>query len=276
MLTISDGEPVLSEQGGPTLPKALWATAAPHMIDILEFTHGKKFLRSAADAFAPKRADPVVPKARLLILQLLEDATGDDVFHACFTAKQDDLNQWRAYGDGGKGCCLGFSRASLEQMDTAMAAGWVVYEDEGQRSLANWIVAEFIRIVATALKGKPSDYLQNVVREEVSRAIEIILPFFKHPAFSEEQEFRLIYSRRAASNPVTVHYRTDGARVLPYVKLPYYSQGIYRSVPLKDVHLGPVTRDTAEPSRLARSVQHMLDQRKLAIATSTSAIPYVP
>ena len=34
-------------------------------------------------------------------------------FVACFSEREDSLNQWRSYADNGKGCCAGFSKALI-------------------------------------------------------------------------------------------------------------------------------------------------------------------
>ena len=35
-------------------------------------------------------------------------------FICCFSNIRDDLNQWRAYGDDGKGICIGFDKSFFE------------------------------------------------------------------------------------------------------------------------------------------------------------------
>lgn len=85
-------------------------THAQFMNDMTEFTHGKEIVCKCLDDAARKESDSKISDLfkwakTHLIDQVYEQF---DIYLACFTEEIDSLNQWRAYGNNGRGYIIGF------------------------------------------------------------------------------------------------------------------------------------------------------------------------
>ncbi|MBY5733413.1 MULTISPECIES: DUF2971 domain-containing protein [Rhizobium] len=96
----------------------------------------------------------------------------------CLTEAGDLLSQWRGYADDGRGFCIGFNGPKL--MEFCLMGGQaikVIYNEDDQE--------DFIRkLVAKQRQRKLTDLILEVTRNFAFS--------FKHPAFEEEREWRVI------------------------------------------------------------------------------------
>jgi hypothetical protein len=92
---------------------------------------------------------------------------------------------------------------------------------------------------------------------------------FKHPAFTEEREWRIVISDPDASH---LRFRAGHANIKPYIELcPLTLDGAKR-LPLQKVIYGPALRDDEV---LVETIQMMLDQYGYKnVAVESSGIPY--
>lgn len=113
----------------------------------------------------------------------------------CFSQAKDLLSQWRGYANDGQGVAIGFYTAPF--VECADRQSWKflpIYYDMEQikDDLTNYIVERFMRPTTwKSRKPKISDY-ENVAITITSAMIYNAV-FYKNPAFSEEQEYRLVY-----------------------------------------------------------------------------------
>ncbi|MBB2841482.1 UNVERIFIED_ORG: hypothetical protein GGE64_005265 [Rhizobium etli] len=97
----------------------------------------------------------------------------------CLTEVGDLLSQWRGYADDGRGFCIGFNGRRL--MELCLLGGQaikVIYDEDEQE--------EFIRrAVVKQLQHELTDFIDEITKNFAFA--------FKHPAFAEEREWRIIH-----------------------------------------------------------------------------------
>jgi len=108
-------------------------------------------------------------------------------FVACFSAEHDSLEQWRAYGDDGRGYAIGFKVSALQNLPITLLK--VEYQREKQ-------VEEMIRaIVATYVHHRDDD--PTTKQAEFQLDCSLIATFmiaFKNPVFEHENEIRCVHA----------------------------------------------------------------------------------
>jgi hypothetical protein len=198
-------------------------TSVANLNDPAELRHG--FSR-AVDIMDQKAiAGPVESKIfgqkfeRLLIDGGIEQAA--NYFVACFRAAGDDLGQWRAYADNGRGFALGFETKPLEDAfvkasGLPTSTNWtfrVKYSDATARQLHDTIIAKMFGLISLPHgKWLDSSSLQEYMSELLVRTWFHCLRtalFFKHEAYTNEVEYRFLQIHVGGPQPAPeVKYRT--------------------------------------------------------------------
>jgi hypothetical protein len=124
---------------------------------------------------------------------------GPRPFIACFCEVGDLLSQWRGYGADKAPVSLGLDLATLARvgrLPKGTVLRKVIYEPEEQRRLVRAVVDTWLGTSETLLNKKdssePSELLPYPAIWALQEALAEHHLCFKHPAFSEEQEWRLI------------------------------------------------------------------------------------
>lgn len=108
---------------------------------------------------------------------------------ACFSKTPDSLNQWRNYASNGQGFCIGFDANNLVKMNVDAVS--VLYNKDKQ--LEECITE--IRKLINLIKENKIDDFNKLVNLFCLRTMS-----FKHPAYLEENEVRLLYRIYFESN----------------------------------------------------------------------------
>ncbi len=108
-------------------------------------------------------------------------------FICCLSKVADSLEQWRAYGDDGRGFAIGFRAGSLKKF-LPVTVLEVEYEKENQ---IKEMMAALAVIRMSSFKDKEKDprrYFQDCV------LLGVYMTALKTPAFHTEQEVRCVYA----------------------------------------------------------------------------------
>jgi len=244
--------------------EAIWATSSVYLNDREEFRRGQAVLGVAIDNL-PKG------KVRTEMLQALRDADPLEVYVACFSAVDDDLSQWRGYGDNGAGVCLGFDLGELDQ-NLDGAGFWVIYgkpgDDDVQRTTAEALVKYLHGAITSAVSvAKAESGAYREIREQLTEIWPTMCLGFKHSDFAAEQEFRIVYSKAVGR---TIHPSFRPPLMTPFVKLEMKSGP---RLPLRIVRLGPAVSSAENVRSVALALERL---GRGQVKVEPSGIPYVP
>lgn len=167
-------------------------------------------------------------------------------FVCCFSKDGNDLGQWRAYADNGRGYAISFDGVLLVQAfeksrtDNKLYMTFpITYEDDELRKMDEEIIDKFIKL--HSLLSESGFNYDNLIRYLALLSTKCWVPIlraallFKHDAYKNEQEYRFLQVH--PSGPLDgVKYRNR-----PY-SLIRYREFDWRSVAagsLKKIIIGP-------------------------------------
>ncbi|VVT13053.1 conserved hypothetical protein [Sphingomonas sp. EC-HK361] len=183
--------------------RALWLRNAQLMNDFSEVAYGTSCLQLALEGGqgaglqqALDAAHPGLWKAIADFLNEIEWQTRTQTYLTSLSAHDPDdflgrLSMWRAYGGPTSGVALIFNTEVFEhesgQLNTYSSP--VAYGDQ-------FIMAEHLNAIVTGIAAN-ADILKRVpfnnAKAIMSNALQFATLSFKHPAFAEEQEWRVIH-----------------------------------------------------------------------------------
>lgn len=194
-------------------------------------------------------------------------------FVACFSPSGDDLGQWRAYADNGKGFALGLDGPRLEaafgQMPHLSGSFTMIYDEQSLRKAAEQIATEALRAaefpVGKRYDGPTVSAFLHAISVQTSNAILYTAMYFKHPAYESEREYRFEHVRAIDNVEGVV---TAGSR--SYIEFDWRS---HDPSLLTHIVLGPAA-DREQARQYAEECLRSAgtDPRKVHI--QPSAIPY--
>ena len=230
----------------------MWFTSIFHLNDPSELSYG---IGLALDVLHEKSklGAPVVKAFCAWMAHVLVKAGGEifGFFVASFSRVDDDLGQWRAYADNGRGVAIGLA-AKLFEVETnhgvlglaeKTIASRVTYDrNETILNLTN-AITRAIEILVHCDCNAGSESERQEFGKELAR--QLAVPIFlyaitsKHPAYSHESETRLlIINDLEKLGPIT-ETRSRGSEIVPYIpsRLPVRSPGA-----ITKIMIGPAAR----------------------------------
>jgi hypothetical protein len=131
----------------------------------------------------------------------------------CFSAEDDLLSQWRAYGAAGRGFTLGFHCDAFQSYGfeaKKFALFPFLYSEEDQVAAMSSFVQQCSRLEA--------EFSIDVFWWECFFKLLNLLMQFKNPKFSEEKEWRLWQIRGPGDQ---VKFRPVHGSIIPYIEVPF-------------------------------------------------------
>ena len=246
----------------------LWATDTAFLNDAAELVYGVDLALGAIRAIAHQSVSEATAR---LMTALGEPNSGilrpflDQslrLFVTCFCTNDDLLSQWRAYGGRGDagGYAIGFKPpgplpAWGQAAPRYLTVRKVIYDSAEQARMASGLVDPLVEF----LEHDPRDGDRvDAVTLELVNGIAELAAWCKHPAFEEEQEWRLTYQPSdGLGEELPVLHRTAGGLVVPYVelKVPRGVGDRAELLPISSVKCGP----SQDPDRKARGVRSLFD-----------------
>lgn len=200
-------------------------------------------------------------------------------FMCSFSSSGDDLGQWRAYADNGRGFALGFDAKALENGFTKKdgipipnnSTFHITYDDSQLLGIQSQIVEKMRNLIMLPAGRDLKNAAINVYMAELQMLLTLhilqTILFFKHEAYSNEREFRFLQIHKA-NEPPTVKVRTR-----PYV-LVRFREFDWRSVAadaLKKIVVGPAA-DYQTASQFAKGCLGLFHPGNVEV--TASGIPY--
>jgi hypothetical protein len=203
-------------------------------------------------------------------------------FVTCFSINGDELGQWRAYGDDGRGFAVCFNGTNLERLfaqpmghhDPNNSTFPITYDDSEllkvHRALADTIVP---RLAMPAGRGLDALVI-NQFMKDLSRLLSLHMLrcslFFKHEGYRSEGEFRFLHLRRIDADLGDIKLRARNTSLIRFLEFPWaqVTEPIIHSITI-----GPA----ANYEEAKQFVQQCASEANLPIEDAQilrSAIPY--
>ncbi len=169
-------------------------------------------------------------------------------FVCCFSITGDEIGQWRAYADDGRGYALGFDAIVLEKAfeksrtpeANLYSTFPVTYDDEKLCGIFEQLVAATIPAISTPrgmnLGGEEISTFLVSLSTKLASAVVMSSLFFKHEAYINEQEYRFLQIYPADRAVPDLKFRSR-----PY-ELVRYREFDWKSVAaesVKEIIIGP-------------------------------------
>jgi hypothetical protein len=240
--------------------KELWASHAAFLNDSTEIVYIKEVLNTVTSELKARYDLSSFVQEFLEFVELWftdRILTGYDVFLACFCENGDLLSQWRGYPSTGGGYAIGFNAPVIAQKRMLSR---VVYELEEQKETLRTLLSPSCDALAAGSDpDRPRGYLHRAMMTALGMAAANVAECsfcFKHPAFKEEQEWRLIRLSALDREPpyrTAPSFRARVTGLLPYVPLAIDRPGDSEP-PIGEVIVGP----SAHPDLAVRAAQQLL------------------
>ncbi len=205
----------------------------------------------------------------------------------CFSGNGDELGQWRAYADDGRGYCVGFDSSALKNHFNLLGQGsWSVstfrIDYDKSRTRRNSRFKQFVDIMMPVIKSAISllesnqisitqwRQLESKLHIELALAGVMISYFHKHHGYESEDEYRFLLVRSRAHPFTDLEARIRRDRVVDYFK---FNWKACIPCPIKIVRVGPAANFKKAKSFIRDCCRlGSLDYDKLNI--DQSDIPY--
>jgi hypothetical protein len=232
--------------------KKVWATSTKYLNDTMETLALIRNLKDHADRHRNTDAGAVLSDIVDFYLITADkkptQTIGMDRFACCFSANGDLLSQWRAYGNNGRGYAIGFDPSAFRDLvdpQPKMSLRRITYGGKDEASLVDDLFSRFKPMVEPHLQ-----ILDQTGWDRLSARYWLSLRFgecmfdlveeIKHPAFVEEDEWRLYANEMLYANSgKTVKYRVSQDRIVPFVELELCSSAKPTVMPVAEIVIGP-------------------------------------
>jgi Protein of unknown function (DUF2971) len=181
-------------------------------------------------------------------------------FVVCFSGKKDDLNQFRSYGDDGKGYMIGFDADKLisvlglsESRLEKIYYGEENYEPHLRKIFLE--AQETYMIERASYKAENSNSTEHFSVSPYLKAINSQVYFCKSKHYEDEQEVRLLVSERDRNSIGMTQYRARLGKIVPYIELKPKDKNLL--LPITRIIIGPAHRNN-EADVLEAAIQDLI------------------
>ncbi len=270
----------------------IWFTDYRHFNDPSELIHGIDMARDVARIIATG-ADGRVRLFLETLVELLETLVDMfshrnfpatlEFFIASFSRERDDLGQWRAYADNGRGFAIGFAPCMFRIVENPQTdklgefVGPVLYTTDEVRARHRLSIEEAASIFLDTVNANADlvrdktvgfPFMQEMAREIIASPLIWNCLTSKHPAYAHEREVRLIILGQRERLLPHVTTRLRGSEIVPYIA---HSMSVREPHNIVEIVTGP-----AAPSDAERSLRTLLASLGVDpnIPVGRSDIPY--
>lgn len=236
--------------------RSLWMTEFAYLNDRREIRYGLDLLFDEVSTML----DSNINKGVRELLSTWKEKLSTYTHRVCmtsFSADDDSLSQWRAYGP----IAIGFPTHPLALHVSDGRFQQVEYTPETQAKLARVYLHHLVSAFEADMEDERLKSVPDLY-EKSDRLLELAV-FFKHPAFSSENEYRLAYidlpdvlSSFGLESPHR-SFRAARGRIVPYLpstQVPGSNQDLF-PLEFSEVVLGPESDEL-----LDQGVREFLDE----------------
>jgi len=253
--------------------KKLRLTHTRHLNDETEGLHGAQAVDKALDVLSARLPNSELVKtlshAMKTAVSRRQMRTEGGTFVGCFSTDGDNLPQWRGYGRHDSAFSIAFDAGELLNLAGASWGGrcWLLpveYDEEA-----------FVSKMASALTIASEEFDDHKrIQAPQNLLYSLILHLanygsaLKHPAFREEQEWRLIVLQLSSVDDAPVHHLAN-ATFTPYIELEMGAEMLARAV--ERVIVGPQLKQEATEHGVSSFLKAQLG---IDVPVSRSSVPF--
>ncbi|MHB8388590.1 MAG: DUF2971 domain-containing protein [Acidobacteriaceae bacterium] len=225
-----------------------WLTDIFALNDPSELRHGLSLAIDVLDAKVKDANRPCQLFAKAFKAALTEGIQKSAHYFSCsFSKHGDDLGQWRAYADDGRGYCLEFETLSLKtefanaaRTETSNGEGFsITYNDSELIKVHGEVIAALLPLASLpANKHLPEEVFESYWTRLLTRfAVHVLHAslYFKHMSYDNEKEYRFLEIHGGNVQP-TVKFRPRGYELIKYREFDWRSAD---ADVLKKIVVGP-------------------------------------
>ncbi|MGM0582931.1 MAG: DUF2971 domain-containing protein [Bacteroidota bacterium] len=252
--------------------RSLWFSHASTLNDPLELQYGRQLIKDVINENINSDIDESL-RTFYHQLKVQLNTMGELVHHpfiTCFCEEGDLLSQWRSYAKEGVGYSIGFKFSSdthlatnINELDESkpIFLRKVIYQPEKQRKLIQTYLDQVVPIAIEEIKDiqkdKKDSHPAAVLGIQASNPLIDLMLSFKHPAFHEEKEWRLIRVTRENYDTKNLKFREDESNLIPYRSMHVYDKNDNENFfPCTSIINGP-SSNTDNKASIKLYLQHL-------------------
>ena len=202
-------------------------------------------------------------------------------FVGCFSSTGDNLDQWRAYADNGRGFALGFDGPRLTTTFDAGGNGRssfpIVYRQRRVNQPFKQLIDLLVPMIGVprVMNLEDNDDIDSYMGELsalVTLTLVQLAMLVKHPAYKHEHEHRLLHLFAHGSPIAGVEYRMRRGSLTRYIDFDWAKAD---ATLLQSIVVGPASKDDAA-KRLARDCCRAFLPNADSVKIQVSKLPYRP
>lgn len=166
--------------------------------------------------------------------------SGPMLFGASFRSNGNLLSQWRGYANHGKGVSIGFDPARIAHQSAAQgfSIGRCIYDPAAQARLIEEVIDGVERLAAEHADAVGASRVAQSLFQPIEEDLLRIAAVLKHPAFEEEQEWRIVSPMLSDPRHDAVQFREGHSMLVPFYRF-QLSGDDAEGVSLNHVYIGP-------------------------------------
>ena len=259
----------------------LWASDISSVNDPSEVSFGISELQGALDKFSKDKFDDFRKFAESISkIPWQKEIANIAHFFICsmnHDSYGDDLSQWRAYGNNGRGYALEFDGPGLVKAFgcSRQKLSFIInYNEKYLKNTANKLIEclyrYFVDLCMPYSENKTPISWQKDLRETFNLHAIMLALFFKHCAYRHENEYRLMQIYPQRTEPPAVKIRMGSDELIKYREIEWKK---HHANTLKRIIVGPAA-DYDKSYRFVRNCVEQYYPGTVEICHST--IPYRP
>jgi len=232
-----------------------------------EVHYANQLLWAAVARFCEGKPTRVKNFAQIALDEIIQTAVKGRPVVFCLSKKPDLLNQWRDYGRDVVPYCFQLEPSELEKKDWSFEVNLIemICDEELQNRILDDLMLGLHALLRPIARDLADPAIHEAILNHVVSQVWGVLIQFKNPAYSAEQEWRLI-SYYPLLEGQEVEFRTNSLGIVPFfTRRPQ----VGTRLPIKHVWVGPSPWGDVSLNALAI----FLRMKGYQVGITASAIP---
>ncbi len=248
--------------------QSIWATNIEYLNDAKEFSYARDLAEDVILGLPEPAVAGEQSRFRGCCLEGIRQPRGSPIYVTSFSTLGDSLSQWRGYGAQIGGYALGFTLVTLRaigERESFENQNFIIvrcrYSEQDQRQLIEKWYEHISNLLVTLRKPKAADEIaisDETLARLASGMLSRVAPAFKHPAFVEEAEWRLVVDLEYVEQPA-ISLRPGQTTLIPFIAVPLADSG--QPLQLAKVIVGP----TPLPELATKALHHIFSDRSVTV-----------